>query len=219
MTEKAIVIYSGGMDSRTVLQKACDLGYECHALSVDYGQRHKIELEKAQRVCSQLGISHTVLDMTALSPILRGSALTSDIEMPHGHYEDENMKLTVVPNRNMILLSLAVAHAVSIGARTVFYGAHSGDHAIYPDCRPEFLGKMNDVARIANYAPIQILAPFIDGDKETILRYGIEHGVDYADTWTCYDPQDGKACGQCGSCQERLEAFAAITQPDPLEYV
>jgi 7-cyano-7-deazaguanine synthase len=127
------------------------------------------------------------------------------------------MKSTVVPNRNMIMLSLAIAYAVSIGTDKVYYGAHAGDHAIYPDCRPEFLEKMNDVAAIANYEAVNIYAPYLDGNKETILEDGFVMGVDYADTWTCYNGRN-KACGKCGACQERLEAFKAVGKTDPLMY-
>jgi len=131
MSQKVVVIYSGGMDSYTVLNKAIRQGFEVYALSFDYGQRHVKELKVAASVCAELGISHKVVDISAINQLIGGSSLTDDIDVPEGHYEEESMKTTVVPNRNMILLSLAVGYAVSLKANKVFYGAHSGDHAIY----------------------------------------------------------------------------------------
>lgn len=137
--------------------------------------------------------------------------------MPEGHYEADNMKSTVVPNRNMILLSLAVGYAVSLEANQVYYGAHSGDHAIYPDCRPEFVNKMNDVCQIANYEAVEIVTPYLKNSKIEILTDGLKMGLDYSDTWTCYNGRE-KACGQCGACQERLEAFKLNNATDPIAY-
>lgn len=217
MTEKAVVIYSGGMDSFTILNKAYKEGYELYALTFDYGQKHSKEIAYATRVCEELGISHRIIDITAINQLLQSSSLTSSIEIPEGHYADDNMKSTMVPNRNMILLSLAIGYAIDIGASKVFYGAHSGDHAIYPDCRPEFVHAMNDVARIANYEPVEIVTPYLSGDKITILKDGLAMGLDYGKSWTCYNGRD-KACGKCGSCVERLEAFELNNAIDPLEY-
>jgi len=217
MTDSVVVIYSGGMDSFTLLHLARARGHRVHALSFDYGQRHVRELECARKVCADFGIPHKVIDIRAMSEVMSGSSLTSDIDVPEGHYEEENMKSTVVPNRNMILLSLATGYAVTLGAGAVWYGAHGGDHAIYPDCRPEFVEKMDAVCRIANYEPVAIEAPFMLMDKGQILAEGLKLGLDYADTWTCYNGRD-RACGRCGSCVERLEAFAANGLRDPLEY-
>ena len=127
------------------------------------------------------------------------------------------MKSTVVPNRNMILLSLAIGYAVSLGADEVYYGAHSGDHAIYPDCRPIFVAKMNEVSAIANYEDVRIITPYLHQSKIEILADGLAMGLDYGETWTCYNGRD-KACGKCGSCVERLEAFKKNNSVDPLEY-
>jgi len=217
MTEKVVVIYSGGMDSFTVLNRALQDGKEVFSLSFDYGQRHVKELECANTVCNALGVNHKVIDISSINQLLAGSSLTDDIDIPEGQYETDNMKSTVVPNRNMVLLSLAVAYAVSIGAEQVYYGAHSGDHAIYPDCRPEFLEKMNDVCKIANYQSVEIFSPYLNVNKTAILADGIAMGLDYSNTWTCYNGRD-KACGQCSSCQERLEAFADNNQTDPIAY-
>ncbi|WP_281648326.1 7-cyano-7-deazaguanine synthase QueC [Parendozoicomonas sp. Alg238-R29] len=216
--EKAVVIYSGGMDSFTVLHKARLQGYELYALSFNYGQRHSKELEYAARVCEELNIPHKVVDITAINELVGGSALTSDdIAVPEGHYEEDNMKATVVPNRNMILLSLATGYALSLGAGKVFYGAHSGDHTIYPDCRPEFVDAVNEVTKICDWQPVTIEAPYLYSSKIEILTDGLAMGLDYGKTWTCYNGRD-KACGKCGSCAERLEAFEHNKSVDPLEY-
>ncbi|OIM99862.1 7-cyano-7-deazaguanine synthase QueC [Idiomarina sp. MD25a] len=217
MSQKVVVIYSGGMDSFTVLNKALEQGHEVSALSFNYGQRHVRELDVAAKVCEALNIAHKIVDITAINTLLAGSSLTDDIEIPEGHYEESSMKSTVVPNRNMILLSLAIGYAVSEGANAVYYGAHSGDHAIYPDCRPEFVRQMNVVSQLANYEPVEVVAPYLDVDKNAILADGLRMELNYADTWTCYNGRD-KACGKCGACVERLEAFAANGVTDPLPY-
>ena len=213
-----MVIYSGGMDSYTVLHKAIEEGLTPFALTFDYGQRHVKEIQVASDVCKELGINHKVIDITAINQLIGGSSLTdSSIEVALGDYENSNMVNTVVPNRNMILLSLAIGYAVSIGAEKVYYGAHSGDHDIYPDCRPIFVEKMNDVAAVANYEPTEIYSPYLKSDKIGILKDGIRMGLDYSKTWTCYNGRE-KACGQCGSCVERLEAFEKNGLTDPIAY-
>ena len=217
-TPRAVVIYSGGMDSFTVLHKAQQQGYELFALSFNYGQRHSKELDYAARVCNELSVPHKVVDITAINELIGGSALTStEIDIPEGDYAEENMKATVVPNRNMILLSLATGYALSIGAEKVFYGAHSGDHTIYPDCRPEFVEAVNKVTQICDWQPVTIEAPYLYASKVEILRDGLEMGLDYGKTWTCYNGRE-QACGKCGSCVERLEAFTLNNATDPLSY-
>lgn len=218
MNKKVVVIYSGGMDSYTVLHKAIQQGLTPYALTFDYGQRHVKEIDVARQVCAELGINHKVIDISAINELIGGSSLTDNsIDVALGHYQEENMLSTVVPNRNMILLSLAIGYAVSLKAEQVYYGAHSGDHAIYPDCRPEFVAKMNDVAAIANYEKTEIFSPYLNDDKIGILKDGLAMGLDYAKTWTCYNGRE-KACGHCGSCVERLEAFAANNVSDPVPY-
>jgi 7-cyano-7-deazaguanine synthase len=214
---KAVVIYSGGMDSFTTLHLAIHEGYDVEALTVDYGQRHRKELNFAAEVTRELGIPHRIVDLSVLNSVLGGSALTDDMDVPEGHYAQPNMKQTVVPNRNMILLSVAAGRAVAAGAGYLFYGAHSGDHAIYPDCRPEFVEAVNKAVKEGNYDPPTIVAPFINNNKTDILNYGLRMGLDYSKTWTCYNGR-GKACGKCGACVERLESFAELGEADPLPY-
>jgi 7-cyano-7-deazaguanine synthase len=217
MAQKVVVIYSGGMDSFTVLNLALRQKYDVYALSFDYGQRHKKELDYAARACAELGVQHKIVDISSINQLIGGSSLTSDIPVAEGHYAEQSMKSTVVPNRNMILLSMAVGYAVSLDAMQVYYGAHSGDHAIYPDCRPEFVKRMNEVCAIANYEKVEIVTPFLKQNKTQILTSGLKMGLDYNLTWTCYNGRE-KACGQCGACQERLEAFAENQLKDPLDY-
>lgn len=215
---RAVVIYSGGMDSFTVLHKAIAEGYEVHALSFNYGQRHSRELEVAAKVCKGLGVSHKVVDIRAIHGLIDNSSLTNAAQdLPTGNYDEDTMTSTVVPNRNMILLSLAIGYAVNIDAEHCFYGAHGGDHAIYPDCRPEFVTAMQAVARIANYTPVEVHAPYLTSSKADILADGVSMGLDYAETWTCYLGADD-ACGECGSCRERLAAFEVHGLTDPLSY-
>lgn len=219
MSEKVVVIYSGGMDSFTLLNQVIADGYKVFPLTFNYGQKHVREIEAASDVCAALGLAHKVVDVSAINQLMLSSSLISDshIDVPEGHYEADNMKSTVVPNRNMILLSLAIGYAVDIGANKVFYGAHAGDHAIYPDCRPEFVKAMDTVSRIANYEPVSIETPYLNASKGEILRRGLAMNLNYANTWTCYNGR-GKACGKCGACNERLEAFAENNAIDPLEY-
>lgn len=217
----AVVIYSGGMDSFTLLNKVLADGWHdsVAALSVNYGQRHVKELEYAKTFTAERGIRHVVVDLQGLSSVLSASALTDPATaVPEGHYSHESMKLTVVPNRNMVLLSIAAGYAISLGADTVYYGAHAGDHAIYPDCRGEFVDAMNGVLAVANYKPITIRAPFLDLSKGEIAVIGKKLGLDYGKSWTCYN---GKvlACGKCGACVERLEAMAFAGLVDPVVYV
>ena len=214
---KVVVIYSGGMDSFTVLNRALKDGKHVYALTFDYGQQHVKEIDYAANVCEELNVEHKIIDISAINQLLAGSSLTDNINIPEGHYEEDSMKSTVVPNRNMILLSLAVGYAVSMEASQVYYGAHSGDHAIYPDCRPEFVLKMNDVCQIANYQPVEIFSPYLTQTKIDILTDGLAMGLDYGKSWTCYNGRE-KACGKCGSCVERLEAFSSNDAVDPLSY-
>jgi len=215
--EKAVVIYSGGMDSFTRLNKVVKEGYDVYALTFNYGQKHVKEVEVAATVCKQLNVPHKILDISPINQLMQSSSLVGNEEVPEGHYEAENMKSTVVPNRNMILLALAIGYAVDIKAGKVYYGAHSGDHAIYPDCRPEFVHAMNNVAGIANYEHVSIETPYLNSSKGEILTDGLSMNLDYTHTWTCYNGRE-KACGKCGACVERLEAFEENGATDPVPY-
>lgn len=214
---KTLAVVSGGMDSVTMLHDLYAQGHELSVVSFNYGQRHVKELEVARANAEQLGLAHKVINMDFMAQILDNSALTGDIDVPEGHYAAENMKLTVVPNRNMIMAAIAIGLAVNNGQEAVALGVHSGDHAIYPDCRPEFISALRTASLIANYEPIDILAPYLYADKGKIIARGLEVGVDYAKTWTCYKGNE-TACGVCGSCQERLEGFAQNGIEDPLPY-
>ena len=214
-----IVLLSGGLDS-TVL--AADLTATApgtvETLSIDYGQRHHRELTAAATVAATLGIRHDIIDLTALAPHLARSALTnSGVDVPEGHYTEESMKATVVPNRNMIFLSLAAARAIAGGIPHLFYAAHSGDHAIYPDCRPVFVSAMETALHLCDWTDITLHAPYLHLTKADIVKIGTRLGVDYSLTWTCYRGED-RACGKCGSCTERLEAFRGAGVQDPVEY-
>ena len=214
---KIIVVYSGGLDSFTLLNEAIRSGKDVSALSFDYGQKHNKELYFVEKFCAQESIDSKIVDVSSIKELFQGSSLTDEIDIPKGHYEDDSMKSTVVPNRNMILISLALGYAVTKEAEEVWFGAHAGDHAIYPDCRPEFVEKMDAVARIANYSPIAVKAPYIAMSKTEILAIGLNMQLDYGLTWTCYEGKE-LACGSCGACHERLESFAANNVIDPIKY-
>lgn len=215
---KTVLILSGGMDSTTLLYYLLHHGHEVRAISFDYGQRHKKELEKAAVSCQKLNIPHRIIPFTEdLCSLISNSALTDHAtNVPMGHYADENMKATVVPNRNMIMLALAAGFAISIGVKELAYAAHAGDHAIYPDCRPAFVEAMSNAFQLCHFdGGIQLCAPFLTINKNDICRIGTELGVPYEDTWTCY--VGGKIpCGTCGACVERAEAFAFVGRIDPL---
>ena len=172
---KRVLIYSGGMDSFTLLHVQLAKGYDVYPLSFNYGQRHYRELEHAKEVCKRLDINHKhqIIQMESFAGLVRGaSALTGGEEVPEGHYAEENMKQTVVPNRNMVMLSIATAYAISIGAETVLTGVHAGDHDIYPDCRTDFIDSMDATVKLANYDQIDIRAPFQQLTKGGILQRG-----------------------------------------------
>lgn len=213
---KTVLVYSGGMDSTTLLYKLLADGDQVLCLSFDYGQRHKKELKAARKICDLLKktgkkfhgkfIGHKIVDITAVKNLIAGSALTSRIAVPEGHYKSKTMRATVVPNRNMIFLSLAIAAAVSGKFDRVAIAVHAGDHAIYPDCRPEFIKKMRAAAKIANYEKIDIYAPFLNITKHEIAKIGAKLGVPFNLTWTCYKGLKNP-CEKCGACRERKEAL------------
>jgi 7-cyano-7-deazaguanine synthase len=215
---KTVVILSGGMDSTTLLYEEMDQGNEVAALSVNYGQRHVRELECAEYISGLLLVPWELVDLTSITHLLRGSSQTDkSVPVPKGHYAEESMKATIIPNRNMMMLSVAVAWALAQGADKVAYAAHAGDHAIYPDCRPDFVAALNKAIALADWRHVTLEAPFINWTKQEILKRGVALGVPYEETWTCYEG-NAIACGQCGTCVERLEAFAMTGIDDPLHY-
>jgi 7-cyano-7-deazaguanine synthase len=218
MSKKAVIIYSGGMDSTVLLYQLLAEGFEVKALSFDYGQRHIRETLAARAICELVKVPHEVVDLSALAKLLPGSSQTDEsVPVPEGHYAAENMKLTVVPNRNMIMLSVACAHALAMEYGWVAFGAHAGDHTIYPDCRPEFVHAMNKTMSKADWKQVSIVAPFIFMDKGDIAKRGHELCVPFELTWTCYKGEH-KHCGKCGACQERKEAFQKFRIMDPTDY-
>ena len=215
---KALVLFSGGLDSTVLAAQLQADGVETRLLSIDYGQRHAKELDKAEKIAHALGLPHRILRLSDLGPLLGGSSLTDDqVELPEGHYAEESMKATVVPNRNMILLALAGGHALSIGFDTIAYAAHAGDHTIYPDCRPEFADAMEKALGLADWQNLNLHRPFVNFRKEELVRKGNELGAPLELTWSCYAGRD-KHCGKCGTCVERKEAFALAKVEDPTEY-
>lgn len=214
---KAVLTYSGGLDSTVLLYQLRTGGAEVRCLGVDYGQRHRCELKAAESICRSLGVPYRLADLRSVRPLLAGSSQTDDVTVPEGHYAEETMKLTVVPNRNMILLSLAIGWAVSLRFDAVAYAAHAGDHAIYPDCRPEFVEAVRRVAELCDWHRVRLEAPFVGMTKTDIVRLGAGLGVPFERTWSCYKGGE-RHCGRCGTCTERREAFEKAGVPDPTEY-
>ena len=218
--KKAVIIVSGGIDSTTLLHYLTkQKKYDLYALSFKYGQKHKRELKCAKYQCKLLKVPHIILDIPFFGKILaNNSALTNkNKKVPYGRYTAENMKRTVVPFRNGVLLSLAIAYAENIGVSIVFYGAHGGDHFTYPDTRPEFEQAMSLAGQLGTFNKVILKAPFneMNLDKAGIVKLGLSLNVPYEHTWTCYEGKS-KPCRKCGSCNERIEAFEKNGIIDPL---
>jgi 7-cyano-7-deazaguanine synthase len=207
---KTVLILSGGMDSTTLLYDLMNTHKPewIKVLSFNYGQRHKKELEFAANTCKKLGVEHHIIDLSNLTFLISNSALTNpNIEVPEGHYEDESMKSTVVPNRNSIMLSIAVGYAESLSFDCVAIANHTGDHSVYPDCRSEFITTFSNAEILGTYNHIFINAPYTHISKADIAEIGLRLGIDYdADTWSCYKGGD-EPCHKCGTCVERDEAL------------
>jgi 7-cyano-7-deazaguanine synthase len=227
MKRKAVVLLSGGLDSTTVLAFARSQGFEPHALSFRYGQRHAIELQAAQRVAAAQGVAgHVVCDIDLR--VFGGSALTSDIGVPKhtsvDDVDDENIPVTYVPARNTVFLSFALAYAEVLGATDIFIGVSALDYSGYPDCRPEYIEAYENMARLATRAGVEgsaltIHTPLIHKTKAETIELGLGLGVDYGLTSSCYDPDEqGHACGHCDSCLLRLKGFAEVGAEDPVSY-
>lgn len=227
--KKAIILLSGGLDSTTVLAIAKNLGFEIYALGFSYGQRHEIELESAKKIAEKFGVKEFKIAKIDLR-IFGGSALTDEISVPKNSDFSESKKIpiTYVPARNTIFLSYALAYAEVVGAFDIFIGVNAVDYSGYPDCRPEFIKTFQNLADLATAAGVEnqgrfkIHAPLIEISKKEIIKKGIELGVDYSMTHSCYDPvtKNNKtyACGECDSCALRQEGFKAFGIKDPLPY-
>ncbi|MCC6418201.1 MAG: 7-cyano-7-deazaguanine synthase QueC [Gemmataceae bacterium] len=215
---KCVVILSGGLDSATVLYTLKAEGHEVRALTVDYGQRHRRELDAARALCRHAGVEQRVVDLSTLAPLFGENRLTAPRgAVPEGPYTAGTIALTTVPNRNMILLAIALGWAIALRYDAVTFGAHQGPHANYPDCRPEFAEVMDRAARLCDAHPVRILAPFIHADKAAVVAAGHRAGVPFELTWSCY--QGGaRHCGRCGTCLDRLEAFRRNGLTDPVAY-
>lgn len=216
--KKVVVLLSGGMDSSVLATWHVAQGDDVRCLAVHYGQRHRKELEAARAHAERLRVPYVEVDLSCLASVLPGSSQTDpSVPVPTGHYTEEQMKLTVVPNRNMILLSVAVGHAIAHGCAGVSYAAHAGDHAIYPDCRPEFVDALNTAVEMCDWHPVTLMRPFIHRTKADIAALGISMGMDLSTTWSCYAGRE-LHCGRCGTCVERREAFHLAGAEDPTQY-
>ena len=221
--KKAVILYSGGLDSTTCLAIAKANGFEPYALSFSYGQRHSFELDRAREYAPKVGaVEHRVVDIDLRQ--FGGSALTTDIEVPKDRPIDDAIPITYVPARNTIFLSYALAWAEVLGATDIFIGVNALDYSGYPDCRPEYIAAYESMANLATKAGVEqgglkIHTPLINLTKAEIIRQGLELDVDYSLTHSCYDPTAaGLSCGLCDSCQLRLKGFREAGLPDPIEY-
>lgn len=216
--KKVIVLLSGGMDSVTAFYDALDKYNVVAALSFDYGSKHNHkEIPFALYHADKNAVPHRLITIGFVNDLFKSELLQSGGEIPDGHYAADNMKQTVVPFRNGIMLAIAAGFAESVEAEGLVIAAHSGDHAIYPDCREEFMRAMSDAIHHGTYAHVDVLRPFISMDKTQIAAHGQKLGVDYSKTWSCYKGRDIH-CGTCGTCVERREAFINSGVPDPTVY-
>ncbi len=214
----AVVLLSGGMDSVTALYWAQRHQQVVAAISFDYGAKHNHrELPCAAFHCRQLGIPHHTVALPFVNTLFKSNLLQSGEAIPDGHYEAESMKLTVVPFRNGIMLAIAAGFAAGLNAQQLIIAAHAGDHAIYPDCREDFMRHISEAIRLGTYEGITVNRPFIQDRKQDIVRKGVALEVPYAQTWSCYKG-GAQHCGVCGTCVERREAFQLAGVADPTEY-
>lgn len=218
---KTVIILSGGLDSSTLAYSLKSQGHDLSAISFNYGQRHVRELHSAQMIAERLRISYKLIGIPALWNMLPGSSLTDEaVEVPYGHYASPTMKQTVVPGRNAMMISIAWAVAAANDCQFVAAAVHSGDHYIYPDCRPEFIAALNYALHrgvIGINDKLSIATPFLFWNKTDIVRYGRDLGVPFDKTWTCYEGYTHH-CGECGACVERREAFREAGVDDPTVY-
>jgi 7-cyano-7-deazaguanine synthase len=216
---KVVVLCSGGMDSVAALYDAAEIHEVTAAISFHYGAKHNDrEIPFAKWHADHLGIPHITVPLAFIGEQFESDLLQKGGEIPKGHYEEETMKKTVVPFRNGIMLSIAGGFAESKGAHGLVIAAHSGDHAIYPDCREDFLSAMADAIRLGTYARVEVMRPFVTMTKTEIARRGHDLGVDFSQTWSCYVGGEVQ-CGECGTCVERREAFLLAGIVDPTSYL
>ena len=212
----SVIIYSGGLDSTTLLYEERER--VALAVTFDYGSNHAArEIACARHHCSLLGIEHLVIELGFMCQYFQSSLLSGGDAIPSGYYDEENMKSTVVPFRNGIMLSIACGLAESRGLKRVLIANHGGDHAIYPDCRPEFIDAMDAAMRAGTYVNVEIAAPYTNLSKADLVRRGAKLGIDYSQTYSCYRGGE-QHCGTCGTCTERREAFLKAGIPDPTAY-
>jgi 7-cyano-7-deazaguanine synthase len=215
---KVVVLCSGGMDSVTALHRAYEEHEVAAVIGFDYGSKHNHrELPFAKQHAQQLGVRYEQIPLEFVNQLFDSDLLKSGGEIPEGHYEAENMKQTVVPFRNAVMLAIACGFAESVEAEGLVIAAHDGDHAIYPDCREPFMQAMSDAMRLGTYAKIKLLRPFIEMSKADIATEGFRLGIDFSQTWSCYRGGE-KHCGKCGTCVERREAFSLAGINDPTDY-
>jgi 7-cyano-7-deazaguanine synthase len=215
---KVCVLLSGGMDSVAAFYEVLGKHEVVAALSFDYGSKHNAkEIPFAKLHADRNGVAHHIISLDFMNTLFKSTLLQSGGEIPEGHYAEANMKQTVVPFRNGIMLAIAAGYAESVEADGLVIAAHSGDHAIYPDCREPFMQAMGTAMEQGTYAKIQLLRPFIDTDKTGIARRGVELGIDFSETWSCYKGHEIH-CGVCGTCVERREAFILAGLADPTAY-
>ncbi|MGV6874205.1 7-cyano-7-deazaguanine synthase QueC [Pseudochelatococcus sp. B33] len=216
---KSAIVCSGGLDSVSLAHIMAAEHTLSRIISFDYGQRHRKELDFAERAAGRLGVPFHLIDLRPIGAALTGSALTDDIDVPDGHYAEETMRITVVPNRNAIMLAIAFGVAAARGDDAVAAAVHGGDHFIYPDCRPGFTDAFAAMQKAAldGYADVALHVPFVRRTKADIVAEGARAGTPFAETWSCY--KGGEIhCGRCGTCVERREAFALAGVPDPTRY-
>lgn len=219
MKNDIVLIYSGGLDSTVLLYKLINDNFNIKTLTFNYGQKHSKEIQKASNICIHTNVKNTIIDLSNISSLINENCLINNyIDIPDGHYTEESMKTTVVPNRNMIMLSIAAGYAINNNIDMIAYAPHHGDHSIYPDCREIFIDSMRSVLNRCHYHPIRLYTPFSKINKSDIVKIGSILNVPFEKTWSCYKGLT-KHCGKCATCVERIEAFKLSGIDDPTKYL
>lgn len=218
MSHKILVSFSGGLDSATLLTKLIHDGHKPIAVNFNYGSKHnQVERAYAKSFCEKRAIDYVEVELPFVNTMFSSNLLQSGGEVPDRSYDKNSMSQTVVPGRNGIFMSILAGYAESVGASKIAIANHSGDHFIYPDCRPEWIAAINEAIRLGSEGKVQVVAPFEKMSKADIVKLGLELGIDYSETWSCYRGGEFH-CGKCGTCVERRESFAALNQQDPTTY-